>query len=212
MTMTLYHAPGTRSLRVLWALRELGLPHAVVERSLFDFVADRGWRDLNATGRVPFLVDGELRLAESLAILHHLFEVHAPASPLWREVGHPERSALLQWLHYSETVQVHLQSLNQQLHFIRPPEARSAATVKLEIARLKRSLDAVEQGLGEREHLLGSGFSAADLAMGYTVAVSQVFRPLEGQPRLAAYVRRLQARPAAAGLLDFPAVAAPVSV
>ena len=210
--MTLYHAPGSRSVRVLWALRELGLPHEVVERPLAEYVGDRSWREINPTGRLPFLVEGELRLGESLAILHHLFEVRAPGSVLWRDVGHAERSPLLQWLHYSETVQVHVQSLNQQLHFIRPPEARSAATVKLEVVRLKRALDAVEPALSDRDFLLPGGFSAADIAMGYVVAVSQVFRPLDGQPRLQAYVRRLQERRAAAGLLDFPVAAAPVSL
>jgi glutathione S-transferase len=100
----------------------------------------------------------------------------------------------------------------QQHTFIHPPEARSAATVKLEVVHLGRALDVVEQALATQDFLLAGGFSAADIAMGYVVAVSRVFRPLEGQPRLQEYVRRLRARPAAAGLLEFQVAAAPVAV
>ena len=72
--------------------------------------------------------------------------------------------------------------------------------------------ESVEQVLAVRDTLLRGGFSAADIAMGYTVAASQYFRPLQGQPRLQDYVRRLRARPAAAGLMEFPLASAPVSV
>src|SRR6185503_4311808 len=38
---TVHHAPLTRSVRAVWALRELGLEHEVVERPLIDFVMDK---------------------------------------------------------------------------------------------------------------------------------------------------------------------------
>jgi glutathione S-transferase len=210
--LILHHAPGTRSVRVLWLLREMGLPVQVVERPLLEWVMDREYRKVNPSGRLPFVLDRGTPRSESLALMQTLIETRQPDSALWRAPGHPERPELLQWMQYSETVQVHVQNLNQQLNFVRPPEARSAATVKLEVVRLGRALDVVEQALAARDHLLAGGFSAADIAMGYVVAVSQVFRPLQGQPRLQDYVGRLQARPAAAGLLDFPVAAVPVSI
>ena len=210
--LILHHAPGSRSVRVLWLLRELGLPHQVVERPLVEWVMDRDYRRINPSGRPPCVVDRGQPRTESLALMHTLIETRQPDSPLWRPPGHPERADLLQWMQYSETVQTHVQNLNQQLTFIRPPEARSAATVKLEVVRLGRSLEVVEQALAAQDFLLPGGFSAADIAMGYVVAVSQVFRPLDGQARLQEYVRRLQSRPAAAGLLEFPMASAPVSI
>lgn len=200
----LHHAPGTRSVRVLWLLRELGLPHELVERSLFDFATDRSYRQTNPSGKLPYLVDHGVPRTESLAIMQTLFETQAPDSPLWRAPGHPERAEMLQWLQFAETVQVHLQNLNQQFHFIRPAEARSEVTIKLETVRLGKALELVQQALADREYLLRGGFTAADIAMGYTVAVSQAFRPLGGQVRLLDYVARLKARPAVGTLLDLP--------
>lgn len=211
-SLTLHHAPGSRSTRVLWLLREMGLAHELAQKPLMDWVADRNYRQTNPSGRVPcLLVDGIARF-ESLALMQTLLETHQPESPLWRAPGHAERADLLQWMQYGETLAVHVQNLNQQLHFIRPPEARSAATVKLEVVRLGRALAPVEQALQEREFLLPGGFSAADIALGYAVAVSQMFRPLTDQPKLLAYAQSLARRPAAAGLLDFDAVSAAVSI
>lgn len=199
----LHHAPGTRSVRVLWLLRELGLPHQVLQRSLTEFVMDRGYRQLNPSGRLPFLLDHGQPRHESLAILHTLVETQAADSPLWRPLGHPERPAMLEWMEWSETIQVQVQNLNQQRLFMRP-ETRSEALVKLETVRLGKSLALVDERLADRDWLLPGGFSLADIAMGYTVAVSQVFRPLDEWPRLQAYVARLKARPAVGDLLDLP--------
>jgi glutathione S-transferase len=81
-------------------------------------------------------------------------------------------------------------------------------TIKLETVRLAKSLAVVEQALAARDYLLAGGFSAADIAMGYTVAISEAFRPLAGEPRLQAYVARLKARPAVGDLLELPRPAA----
>lgn len=199
----LHHAPGTRSVRVLWLLRELGLPHEVLQRSLTEFVMDRGYRQVNPSGRLPFLLDHGQPRSESLAILQTLVETQAPASPLWRPPGHAERAAMLEWMEFSETIQLHVQNLNQQRVFMRP-EARSEPLIKLETIRMGKALGLVEQGLGDRDWLLPGGFSLADIAIGYTVAVSQAFRPLDEQPRLQAYLARLKARPAVGDLLDLP--------
>lgn len=105
-------------------------------------------------------------------------------------------------MHFGETVQVHLQNLNQQYFFIRPAEARSEVTIKLEKVRLGKALGLVERALDGREYRLAGGFSAADIALGCTVAISHAFRPLDAEPRLLAYVARLKARPAVGNLLD----------
>jgi glutathione S-transferase len=203
---TVHHAPLTRSVRAVWALRELGLEHEVVERPLIDFVMDKSYRQLSPAGKVPCVRTPEGAVwIESLAILQLLFETRAPGSPLWRPPGHPQRAALLQWMNYGETVQVHLQNLNQQLFFLRPAEARSAPTIKLELARLNAVLRPVDATLSRQEYLLADGFSAADIALGYTVAVSNLFRPLDDRPALVAYVQRLLKRPAVHGILELPA-------
>lgn len=200
-----HHATGTRSVRVIWTLRELGLPHEVRERPLLDYVTDKSWRATSPAGRVPCVETPSGQIwTESGAIVQLLFETHAPDSPLWRATGHAQRAALLQWLHYAETQQTHVQNLNQQMFFIRPAEARSAATVKLELARLNAALRPVDALLRGQPYLLGDAFSAADIALGYGLISSHFFKPLDDRPALLDYAQRLLQRPALQGLMSLP--------
>ena len=72
--------------------------------------------------------------------------------------------------------------------------------MKLEVARLKKCYAAIEARLsgpeGERETLLASGFSAADIAVGQAVYMAQHFAALDGFPAVAEWFGRISARPA----------------
>jgi glutathione S-transferase len=51
--------------------------------------------------------------------------------------------------------------------------------------------------LSGRQYLLGEDFSAADIMMGFTLAVARALGVLgEGHPELGRYLERLEARPA----------------
>jgi glutathione S-transferase len=191
----LYHCDGARSMRVLWLLHELGLefelvtlPFSMAGLRTPEFLA------LSPLGRVPCLVDGPLTLVESGAICQHLCETY-DAGTLHRPPGHAERPAWLQWLHYAETIAVHAASLVQQRVFIAPAD-RSPVVIKLESRRLRKAVEVVEAALGERDFLLAGGFSAADVAVGYSIHLARELIDLDGLPAVAAYHARLAARPA----------------
>ncbi len=80
----------------------------------------------------------------------------------------PERYEWLQWIHYSETMAVHAASLVQQRFFIAAAD-RSAVIAKLEGRRLEKAVQVLEPRLIDREYLLRSGFSAADIGVGYSL-------------------------------------------
>ena len=73
MTLTLFHAPHTRSLGVLLLLEELGAPYEL-------HVLDRGKEEnrapaylaINPLGKVPALRDGEAIVTEQVAIFLYL--------------------------------------------------------------------------------------------------------------------------------------------
>ena len=68
----LWHCRDSRSLRALWTLCELDLPHRL---HLLDFpprVTDPGFLEINPLGTVPVLRDGATRMTESSAICHYL--------------------------------------------------------------------------------------------------------------------------------------------
>jgi glutathione S-transferase len=59
-------------------------------------------------------------------------------------------------------------------------------------------LDFLERGLGDGPYLAGAEFTAADVMMGFSLVAARVLGLLDAEhhPALAAYLDRLQSRPA----------------
>lgn len=182
-------------MRSLWLLNELRIPFELIDMP-FDLSVIRSpaYLAVHPLGRVPCLVVGDFHLFESGAIAEYLCERH-PDSGLGR-LGHdPERYEWLQWLHYSETIAVHAAALVQQQFFIAPPD-RSAVIAKLEGRRLEKAVQVLEPRLSDREYLLRSGFSAADIGVGYSLHLADRLIELAKFPNVTRYLQRLRARPA----------------
>jgi glutathione S-transferase len=182
-------------MRSLWLLHELSVPFELVEMP-FDLKVMRSadYLSVHPLGRVPCLTDGDFRLFESGAIAEYLCERYAEPG-LGRLAGDPERYEWLQWLHYGETIAVHAASLVQQRYFIAPPD-RSAVIAKLEGRRLEKAVQVLELQLSDREYLLHSGFSAADIGVGYSVHLASRLIDLAKFAGVSRYLERLRGRPA----------------
>jgi len=193
--LRLYHCPETRSMRILWLLHELRIPFELVEMP-FELSATRApeYLVIHPLGRVPCLVEDDFKLFESGAINEYLCE-RFPEAGLGRLATDPDRYEWLQWIHYSETMAVHAAALVQQLHFVKRDE-RSAAVMRLEHRRLQKAIEVIDAHLAGREYLLRSGFSAADVSVGYSLHLAYRFVALERYARVADYYRRLSARAA----------------
>jgi glutathione S-transferase len=182
-------------MRSLWLLHELQIPFELVEMP-FDLKVMRSaeYLSVHPLGRVPCLVDGDFRLFESGAIAEYLCERH-PEAGLGRLAGDSERYEWLQWVHYGETIAVHAASLVQQRYFIAPAE-RSAVIAKLEGRRLEKAVQVLETELTDRDFLLRTGFSAADIGVGYSVHLASRLIALAQFAGVSRYLERLRARPA----------------
>ena len=199
----LYHVAQARSFRVLWLLHEAGLPHELHHMSFFDkSLRAPEFLALSPAVRIPAgRIAGQV-MFESGAILEHLAETRAPW--LGRGVGHPERAAYLEWLHFGETIGQHLANLTQQHIVLRDDHMRSPTVMRLEAKRLEKCLTAAAQARAG-DYMLAD-FSAADIALGYGLWIGQRFVRFN-DPALIAYWAALSARPAfqAALAADGPA-------
>ena len=193
--LKLYHCAETRSMRSLWLLNELQIPFELIDMP-FDLSVLRSadYLAVHPLGRVPCLVDGDFRLFESGAIAEYLCERHID-SGLGRIEGDPERYEWLQWIHYCETMAVHAAALVQQRFFIAAAD-RSPMIAKLEGRRLEKSVQVLEAQLIDRDFLLRTGFSAADIGVGYSLHLADRLIELTKFPHVARYLERLRARPA----------------
>ena len=68
MATTLYGMSGSRALRSIWAMEEVGIEYEHVPTSFRGASKSEEYLAINPNGRVPTLVDGDLVLFESMAI------------------------------------------------------------------------------------------------------------------------------------------------
>ncbi|WP_234869133.1 glutathione S-transferase family protein [Allitabrizicola rongguiensis] len=100
--MTLYHAPQSRSSRVLSLIEELGNPPEIkiVEVDIPRMMSGTGKRDPNnphPEGKVPLLVHDGVEIWETAAILLYLTGLY-PQCGLGVAQGDPQRGRYLSWM------------------------------------------------------------------------------------------------------------------
>lgn len=195
--MKLYFAPNSRAVRIAWLLGELGIDFDIERFQL----GDRAMRDpeylaLHPMGRVPVLVDGDVRLFESGAIVQYLLARYANGR-LQPAVDSADFPDFLQWLHYAEGMIMPPINIIVVETILLPPERRTELNVKRATKLLDQMLGAVEARLEGRDYLAGD-FSGADIMTGHAVTVSRdmIGADFTDRPNLAAYADRLLARPA----------------
>src|SRR3546814_11030948 len=70
--ITLYHCQDARSFRCLWALEEMQLAYQLKPLAFPPRLHAPDFLQINPTGTVPLLIDGDQVLFESAAILEYL--------------------------------------------------------------------------------------------------------------------------------------------
>ena len=195
--ITLHHCPQTRSMRTLWLLHELDIDFQVRTYPFDRSLRSPEFLSLSPAGRVPALeIEGE-RMFETGAITEYLCERFSP-DRLGRMPGTPDRMSWLVWVHFAETVSQHVAALTQQHVMLFEDTMRSPIVMKLEAARVAKCYSAIEARLStpveNRDYLLTSGFSAADVSVGHAVYMAQYFAKIDGYPALQDWYARISAR------------------
>jgi len=208
--MKLYSAKLTLfGRKVEIALHEKGI---AFERIQVPFSQTEGYapRDpfvqaVNPRGQIPVLVDGDLTLFDSTVILEYLEDAY-PTPPLYpRGAADRARCRLLD-LWGDELLLPPLRSLmHRNVPGPRDPTAWAAAEHEAAQAEatIRSQYADLETKLGPGPYFLGA-FSAADIALCLPILYSQRLGGpgLSPLPGLAAWYRRMRARPAVAGILS----------
>ena len=161
-----YHAPLTRSVRIYWLLEELAIAYELATVPFQSGTIPFG--QATPVGKLPSIEDGDLTMFESGAILEYIIERYGNGR-LAPPPGSPLRGQYLQWVHFSEaTAFPPLGNLAWHLLFKKDAEKVPSAVADYR-SWAAAALRVVETALTGREYLLESGFSGADIMMGFTL-------------------------------------------
>jgi glutathione S-transferase len=168
------------------ALAEIGVDYELVAIERDEAQSSAEYRALNPLGVVPTLVDGELVLTESAAILLHLADRYPDA-----RLAPADRTELYRWLVFmTNTVQTAF------LRFFYPERYGTAGVAELAERELHELFDLLERELEGREWLVGSERSVADLFLFMLTRWGRRIEPAAwDRPNVRAHFRRASALP-----------------
>ncbi|NHB08365.1 glutathione S-transferase family protein [Burkholderia cepacia] len=192
--MKLYGFAGTRSQRALWGLKELDADFEFVSVNLLQGEHKRPeFLRLNPAGKVPVLVDGDLVIPESSAIVLYLADKYPEKALL--PVDPALRAQAYRWVMFAVT------ELEQPLwritrhSFLYPPEKRSPADIELARDDFRTMAAILDKHLEGREFIVGDTLTVADCVTAYLIDWAGECNLIESFPQLRAYLERLYARP-----------------
>lgn len=193
--VTVYYAPNARSLRVLWALEELGAPY---EASKVLFPARQRqpeYLKINPVGSIPAMVDGAVTLTESLAICEYLDAKQGGGLSV--PLGDLAHWDYVQWMYFGEaSLSPPLGNL-VRLSRVEQKDAGLEAFQANVCEAFAHRAAALEDRLDGREYLVADRFTLADISNGYALNLAGLVGQAEVLgPRTTAYFGRLKARPA----------------
>ncbi len=165
----LYGRGQSRSFRALWALNESGLPFEYIEMSADN--APQNYSHMNSQGKIPTLVDGELVLTESAAIVNHVA----------RQSGRLMPSDIQELAQYDNLAYFVMTDFEQPLwtmgkhRFALPEQQRVEAIFPTTLFEYKKSEEALLVLLGNRNYAVGSVFTMADILIAHTINWAERF-------------------------------------
>ena len=196
MTYRLYdYLPSGNGYKVRLVLRELGLPHELVEVDILkggsrtqEFLAK------NPNGRIPVLeIPDKGFLSESHAIMSYLADGSAlvPEDPF-------DRARMWQWLCFEQyNLEPNVATVRFWLHSLHKTEAELGEKLTEKRRLGFAALDVLERGLTGRDYLVANRYTLADIGLyAYTHVAEEGGFPLERYPAIRAWCARIAARPA----------------
>jgi glutathione S-transferase len=189
--LVFYGNPRSRAQMVHFMLEELGVPYRSVvvdfqngENRKPDYLA------VNPMGKVPAIVHRGVTVTETGAIIAYLADAF-PQAGLAPALDDPERGTWLRWLFFGAGV-FEPALLDKMMQ--RPEAPRATAGY----GSYEDALQAIDTMLQPGPWILGDRFSAADVYVGSELTWAASFNApaIADNPRIAAYIERVKARPA----------------
>lgn len=201
--ITLHHLEQSRSLRILWALEELGVDYQIKHyKRLPTMSAPPELKVIHPLGKAPILTDGDLTVAESAVILDYL-QHNYDAANKFKPTNAQDLNQYNYWMHYAEGSLMPLLVMTLVLSLVPPKVPFIVRPLANKIVdgvqdgftkpRLNEHVDFLEQYLKNNDYFAGE-FSFADIQMSFPLIAIQE-RMGKKYPNIEKFVQRITQRP-----------------
>lgn len=189
-----HHLNDSRSQRILWLLEELGLPYEIkhYQRDAQTRLAPPELKAIHPLGKSPVITDGAQVVIESGAIVDYLIRRHGKGR-LQPDPATAAYDEYVQWLHFAEGSA--MLPLMLKLYVGRLGDAGAPLQPRIQ-SELANILGYLDHAVSRTPYLMGEALSGADIQMSFIGELAKVQGMTGPHPHLAAWVEKLQARPA----------------
>jgi glutathione S-transferase len=191
-----------RGFRVAWLLEEMGLPYRLRPVDLLAGLEDDAeFLAVNPAGFIPAIVDGEVTMVESIAIMEYLLARHGP-TPLAPDAHDPAFPAYQQFLHLGEAGLAGPINVIVASEILAPEAERRNWSTGWALKSFESRRALVARQLARSPYLAGEAFTAADISVTYALQFAQRTGNAVLDEVERAYVARTTGRAAYARAMD----------
>ena len=204
----LHHLNNSRSQRILWMLEEIGVEYEVVhhQRDAQTNLAPESLKAVHPLGKSPVLVDNDVVIPESGAIIEYLARTYAPEAMLPSD-NPTDLSQYVYWMHFSEGSLMPPMVMRLVMEKIKTsPKPFFARGIANNIANkvlasfvtpnIDRNLGYIDQYLAGKEWFAGDHVTGADVQMSFPLEAVVATGGAKSYPNITAFVKRVHERPA----------------
>lgn len=189
-----HHLGESRSRRITWLLEELGLEYSIIkyQRDPKTRLAPPELLAIHPLGKAPVIRDGDEVIFESGAIVEYLIRRYGKGR-LTPAPDTKHYNRYIEFLHYAEGSA--MLPLLLKLYTSRLGEAGAPLKPRID-GEMQNHLGFLDRELASRDYFVGDSLTGADIQLIFVTQFAVLFSGEEAFPNLAAFNKRMAARPA----------------
>tara|TARA_Y100000996_G_scaffold342970_1_gene280518 strand:- start:8552 stop:9172 length:621 start_codon:yes stop_codon:yes gene_type:complete len=190
----IYATENSRAIRPIWTAEEMGLGYELIMMPFPPRILMKEYLDINILGTVPYMIDGNIKMTESVAISQYFVEKYGP-TVLQVTPDEEDYPNYLNWLYHSDATLTFPQTVVLRYKFQEPGVADAAVEgySRWFVSRLKL----LEQSLENKEYLCSDRFTLADICVSYAINLAEALGIEQAlKPNIKRWSENLFSRPA----------------
>ena len=166
----IYGTENSRAVRPIWTAEEMGLDFDLEMMPFPPRVFMKEYLDVNMLGTVPYMIDGDVKMTESVAMCQYFVDKYGPTD-LKVTPDEKDYPNYLNWLFHADATLTFPQTVVLRYKFQEPGVADAAIEgySRWFVSRLKL----LESNLEDREYLCSNRFTIADICVSYAINLAK---------------------------------------